>query len=246
MRSLIVAGNWKMNASVKMTDALLSQLSNNAVQGVQQVVFPPAAYLSQAIKCLKDTAIKVGGQTCSEHEQGAYTGDISAAMLKDIGCEWALVGHSERRAYSLESDEQVLAKTQRLLEQSMTAVVCVGETLQERQQGQAFQQVKQQLKLLIEQLTENQWQRVVIAYEPVWAIGTGETASPVQAQEMHAFIRSELAAVSEQTAEQTHILYGGSVKAANAQELFAQPDIDGGLIGGASLDATEFLAISGS
>ncbi len=243
MRRLLVAGNWKMNASVAMTQSLLSELRAAQIDQCDVAVFPPFPYLTQAGELLSGCDIALGAQNCAAEESGAFTGEVSAPMLADVGCAMALVGHSERRTLYGETDDTVLAKTRQLLDNSMTAVVCVGETLAERQAGQAEAVVAQQLKLLLEQLNTAQWQRIILAYEPVWAIGTGETATPEQAQAIHAFIRSQLQVLGADVAQATRILYGGSVKAANAAELFSQPDIDGGLVGGASLDATEFLGI---
>jgi triosephosphate isomerase len=243
MRRLLVAGNWKMNASVAMTQSLLSELRAAQIDQCDVAVFPPFPYLTQAGELLSGSDIALGAQNCAAEESGAFTGEVSAPMLADVGCAMALVGHSERRTLYGETDDTVLAKTRQLLDNSMTAVVCVGETLAERQAGQAEAVVAQQLKLLLEQLNTAQWQHIILAYEPVWAIGTGETATPEQAQAIHAFIRSQLQVLGADVAQATRILYGGSVKAANAAELFSQPDIDGGLVGGASLDATEFLGI---
>ena len=243
MRRLLVAGNWKMNASSSMAEALLSDILAADIQSCDVAVFPPFPYLAAAGARLSNAAVQLGAQNCATADSGAYTGEVSVAMLQDVGCQLVLVGHSERRALYHETDAVVLAKTEKILAQNMTAVVCVGETLEQRQSGNAELIVKQQLSALLHQLKEAQWSQVVIAYEPVWAIGTGETATPKQAQQMHAFIRSLLAGVSQKVADETRVLYGGSVKAANAAELFAQPDIDGGLVGGASLTAEEFLGI---
>lgn len=231
-----------MNASVASTEHLLTALAAEDL-ACDAVVFPPFPYLSQAIAALANSDIRVGAQNVAQHASGAYTGEVSANMLADIGCGLALVGHSERRTLYAETDQQVLAKVKQLLAQNLTAVVCVGETLAERQADQQQQVVKQQLSLLLDELSSYDWRKIVLAYEPVWAIGTGETATPEQAQAMHAYIRSLLAEKDAQLAAVTRIVYGGSVKADNAKELFAQEDIDGGLVGGASLDATEFLAI---
>ncbi|MFY9178253.1 MAG: triose-phosphate isomerase [Venatoribacter sp.] len=242
MRRLLVAGNWKMNASVAQTEQLLSALSA-ADLPCDLAVFPPYPYLAQAQALSQHGAVRIGAQNVASEESGAFTGEVSASMLKDVGCALALVGHSERRALYGETNEQVLAKTQQLLKQGLTAVVCVGESLVERKAGKEQEVVAEQLQLLITNLSSFDWQHIILAYEPVWAIGTGETASPEQAQAMHAFIRALLAQKDPVVADRLRILYGGSVKAANAAELFAQADIDGGLVGGASLDATEFLAI---
>lgn len=242
MRPLLVAGNWKMNATVANTEQLLSALCA-ADLSCDVAVFPPYPYLSQAIRAVTNSPIRIGAQNVAEQDQGAYTGEVAASMLADVGCALALVGHSERRTLFGETNEQVLAKVKQLLANNVTAVVCVGETLSERQAGQEKIVVKQQLELLLNELSQYDWQQIILAYEPVWAIGTGETASPQQAQAMHAYIRLLLAQKNAELAATTRILYGGSVKADNAAELFAQEDIDGGLVGGASLDATEFLAI---
>lgn len=242
MRTLLVAGNWKMNASVAQTEQLLSALAAEDV-ACDVAVFPPFPYLGQAVTALSKSPVRVGAQNVAEQEQGAFTGEVSATMIKDVGCALALVGHSERRTLFGETNEQVLVKTRQLLANDLTAVVCIGETLTERQAGQEQTVVKQQLELLLSELSVFDWHKIVLAYEPVWAIGTGETATPEQAQAMHAYIRSLIAEKDSKLAATTRILYGGSVKAANAKELFAQEDIDGGLVGGASLDAAEFLAI---
>ncbi|MCD8520734.1 MAG: triose-phosphate isomerase [Saccharospirillaceae bacterium] len=243
MRRLLVAGNWKMNASVAMAQSLLSELRAASIDQCDVAVFPPFPYLAQAAGLLSGSGIALGAQNCATEESGAFTGEVAAPMLADVGCTMALVGHSERRTLYGETDQTVLVKTQQLLATNLTAVVCVGETLAERQAGQEEAVVARQLTLLLEQLSAEQWQHIILAYEPVWAIGTGETASPEQAQAMHAFIRAQLQVLGADVAQATRILYGGSVKAANAAELFSQPDIDGGLVGGASLDATEFLSI---
>jgi len=243
MRRLLVAGNWKMNGSAESAEQLLKGIAAQMDDRCDMAVFPPFPYLTQVRSLLKDTAIQVGAQNVAAEEQGAYTGEVSATMLSDIGCSMALVGHSERRTLYGETNDIVLQKTRQLLANNLTAVVCIGETLEERKAGREEAVAAEQLALLIEQLSESDWDSIILAYEPVWAIGTGETATPEQAQAIHAFIRSQLQKVSAAVAEKTRILYGGSVKAANAAELFAQPDIDGGLVGGASLDANEFTGI---
>lgn len=242
MRSLLVAGNWKMNASTQQAEALVSALCE-ADLAVDVAVFPPFPYLSLALAKSAQSTLRIGAQNVAEQDAGAFTGEVSASMLADVGCTMALVGHSERRTLYAETNEQVLAKTKQLLANGITAVVCVGETLAERRAGQEQTVVGEQLAMLLEQLSNYDWQQIVLAYEPVWAIGTGETATPEQAQAMHGYIRSLLQQKDEKVAATTRILYGGSVKASSAAELFAQPDIDGGLVGGASLDAAEFLAI---
>jgi triosephosphate isomerase len=206
-------------------------------------VFPPFPYLSQAISIAEGSQISVGAQNCAEADSGAFTGEVSAEMLSDLGASMVIIGHSERRTLYGETDDVVLRKTRKALDNGLIAVVCVGETLEERQGGKAEEVVGAQMSLLISELTDADWKNVVIAYEPVWAIGTGETATPEQAQAIHAFIRGLLTERSADLAAATRLLYGGSVKAANAAELFSQQDIDGGLVGGASLDVDEFLGI---
>ncbi|ASP37250.1 triose-phosphate isomerase [Bacterioplanes sanyensis] len=243
MRRRLIAGNWKMNGSAASARALLQRLAEFADDSKDVVVFPPMPYLSLAIDGNASSRVGTGAQNCAAYEQGAYTGEVSASMIADLGARHVLVGHSERRALFAENDATVLAKVQQALAAKLTVYVCVGETLAQRRQDQQQTVVAEQLQALIAELPASAWSSIVVAYEPVWAIGTGETATPEQAQAMHAFIRSQLQQVSPDVAEQTRILYGGSVKAANAAELFSQPDIDGGLVGGASLDAEEFLAI---
>ncbi|MBQ0726707.1 MAG: triose-phosphate isomerase [Thalassolituus oleivorans] len=243
MRRLLVAGNWKMNASVAMTEHLLSAIRDAEIDTCDVAVFPPFPYLALAHSTIADAPIRLGAQTCSLEQGGAFTGEVAVSMLSEFQVALVLVGHSERRSLYGETDKIVLLKTLRVLEQGMTAVVCIGETLEERQAGNEREVVETQLRLLLDELSDQQWQSVVLAYEPVWAIGTGETATPEQAQAMHRYIRSLLQQRSADIANTTQILYGGSVKAANAAELFSQPDIDGGLVGGASLDANEFLGI---
>ena len=201
----------------------------------------PAVYLAQVQALVQDSPIALGAQDVSQHEKGAYTGEVSAAMLRDFGTRYALVGHSERRQYHGETDAVVAEKAQRALAAGITPIVCVGETLQEREAGQTEAVVKRQLAAVIH-LNGHCISEVVVAYEPVWAIGTGRTASPEQAQAVHAVLRAQLSAASEH-ADRIRLLYGGSMNAANAAQLLAQPDIDGGLIGGASLKAADFLQI---
>jgi len=201
----------------------------------------PAAYLSQVQQLVKGSDIDLGSQDVSAHEQGAYTGEVAAAMLKDFAVRYAIVGHSERRQYHGETDEQVAHKAQRALSAGITPIVCVGETLAEREAGKTEEVVKRQLAAVIH-TNGHCISEIVVAYEPVWAIGTGKTASPEQAQAVHAVLRAQLKAATEHS-DRVHILYGGSMNAANAAELLAQPDIDGGLIGGAALKAVDFLTI---
>jgi len=243
MRRLLVAGNWKMNASKVMLNELLAGIVENAPQQTDVVVFPPAPYLMVAAEKLDGSLVKFGGQNLNANKSGAYTGEISASMLVDCGCDAVLVGHSERRTLYAETNADVLAKAEAALEADLTPYVCVGETLAEREANKTESVIKEQINAVLNGLSVQQLARCVFAYEPVWAIGTGKTASPEQAQQVHAFIRSLLAAKDEELALNSHVLYGGSVKASNAKELFAQKDIDGGLVGGASLKAEEFLGI---
>lgn len=243
MRRLLVAGNWKMNASKVMLNELLSGIVANEPQQTDVVVFPPAPYLLMAADKLQGSSVKFGGQNLNANESGAFTGEVSASMLVDCGCDAVLVGHSERRTLYAETDADVLAKTEAALAAGLTPYVCVGETLEERETDNTEAVIEQQINAVLNGLSVQQLAKCVFAYEPVWAIGTGKTASPEQAQQVHAFIRSLLAAKDEELARNSHVLYGGSVKASNAKELFAQEDIDGGLVGGASLQADEFLGI---
>ena len=243
MRRKMVAGNWKMHGSLAANEVLLGDLTAASARlACDVVVCVPFPYLAQAQRRLAGSAIGLGAQDCSVHEQGAYTGEVSVAMLHEFSCGHVIVGHSERRAYHGETDSAVAAKAQRVLASGMTPIVCVGETLQQRERGETEAVVGMQLDAILH-LLGDRMHDLILAYEPVWAIGTGRTASPQQAQDVHAFIRQR-AQRHCQGAAQTRILYGGSVKSANAVELFAQSDIDGGLIGGASLNAVEFLAIA--
>lgn len=238
-----------MNASSKQVEELLSELLTglaplaNLPNPAQLAVCPPFPYLSQAKQLLVNSPILLGAQDCSNQQAGAFTGQVAASMLADLGVNLVLVGHSERRSYQQETDAEILAKTQEALAAGLTPVVCVGETQAEREAGNTAEVVLSQLKLLLAELTPAEIGQLVIAYEPVWAIGTGLTASPEEAQEVHALIRQKLAEVSPEIAANTKILYGGSMNATNAAQLLAMPDIDGGLIGGASLTATDFLTI---
>lgn len=230
-----------MNGSLKANQQLLEQLVAEA-QAVQSdiVVCVPHPYLAQTQDALKGSEIEWGAQNISSHAQGAYTGEVSAAMLLDFNCQWVLVGHSERRTLFAETDADVLLKTQAALAAGITPVVCVGETETEYSSGQTEISVQRQLQSLLELPTE-QLKQIVVAYEPVWAIGTGKSATPEQAQQVHAYIRDLLA---HKQAESVRILYGGSVNGSNAKALFAMPDIDGALVGGASLNAVDFLSIA--
>ena len=245
MRRKIVAGNWKLQGSRAFTAELVGGLARAGVPaGVLMVVVPPAPYLGQAVELASAAGIAVGAQDVSAHAKGAYTGEVSAAMLADVGASHVLVGHSERRQYHGETSAQVAAKFQAALAAGLVPVLCVGETLEEREAGQAEAVIAGQLQPVIDLVGAAGLGAGVVAYEPVWAIGTGRTASPEQAQAVHAFIRGVVAAADATIADSLSILYGGSVKPDNAAELFAQPDVDGGLVGGASLVAADFLAIA--
>lgn len=238
----LIAGNWKMNGSLAANEVLLKAL----IAGLDDVacdvaVAVPAPYLAQVQALTAGAVVAVAAQDVSRYESGAYTGEVSVAMLKDFGVRYALVGHSERRQYHGETDVAVAEKAQRALAAGVTPIVCVGETLQEREAGQTEAVVKRQLAAVIH-LNGHCISEIVVAYEPVWAIGTGRTASPEQAQAVHAVLRAQLSAASEH-ADRIRLLYGGSMNAGNAAQLLAQPDIDGGLVGGASLKAADFLQI---
>ncbi len=244
MRRKIVAGNWKMNGSKDLAQTLVGFVRSQAASldnGVEVVIIPPAIYVGDVVESAGDV-LSVGVQNVGQWGSGAYTGEISAEMAVDQGCNYALAGHSERRQIFGESDEVVAEKVQRILADGLHAVVCVGETLQEREAGDAEAVVASQVQKGLAAVAPDQWQRVVVAYEPVWAIGTGKTATAQDAQAMHASIRNVLSEMGA-PADEISLLYGGSVKADNAAALFAEPDIDGGLIGGASLVAEDFVSI---
>lgn len=242
MRKKLVAGNWKMHGSLAENAALLSALKP-ALAGIEAVVCVPFPYLAQAQAELTGSSIAWGAQNVSEQAKGAFTGEVSASMLLEFGCTYVIVGHSERRSLYGESDALVARKYVAAQAAGLTPILCVGESLAERESGVTEAVVSRQLDAVIGAAGVASLAKAVIAYEPVWAIGTGKTASPEQAQAVHAFIRGRVAALDASVADQLVIQYGGSVKAANAAELMAQPDIDGGLIGGASLVADEFVAI---
>ena len=245
MRKKIVAGNWKMNNNKAETDQLITALkAKGSFPGVAVKVAPTSIHLAQAVDALKDAAIEVIGQNMHQATNGAYTGEISASMLQSVGVNSVILGHSERRAYFNETDEALEEKVATAVKHDMEVVFCFGEELEDRQKGKHFAIVENQLNKALFSLPSSAWDKIVLAYEPVWAIGTGETASPEQAQEMHAFIRGLVAQkYPADVAENVAILYGGSVKPANAQEIFSKPDVDGGLIGGAALSADDFFAI---
>ena len=241
MRQPLVVGNWKMHGSRESVADLLAALAAGvSSETVEVVVCPAHVHLSQAVDLCSATSMAVGAQDCSRFDSGAYTGEIAAPMIADAGCRWVILGHSERRAYHGESDELIAAKLTAAVEAGLSPILCVGETREQREAGQAEVIVAQQLAGAL--LNQPKLSGLVIAYEPVWAIGTGLTATPQQAQDMHAFIRGELPAAGLDAANM-RVLYGGSVKAGNAAELFAQPDIDGALVGGAALVAEDFQAI---
>lgn len=242
MRQKLVVGNWKMHGTRASVASLLQGiLDSMPAERAEVAVCPTYVHLSQALELCDGSAVEVGAQDCSHMASGAYTGEVAAEMLADTGCQWVIIGHSERRQYHSESDNLVAAKLGAAIAAGLRPIVCVGETREQREEGGAEAVVAKQLRGALDGQAD--LAGLVIAYEPVWAIGTGLTASPDQAQDMHAYIRSCLADVAGIEADEIRLLYGGSVKAANAEQLFAQKDIDGALVGGAALDAGEFLAI---
>lgn len=247
MRKKIVAGNWKMNKDFAGAKELVNQLLNyvqNNSTNCEVYIAPPALYTVTAKEALKDSKIEVYTQDMSEHQSGAYTGELSADMLVSVGANGAIIGHSERRQYHGETDSHCNRKVKLALDKGLTPIYCNGETLEQRKAGQHLEVVKNQTETALFTLSADEIKKVVIAYEPVWAIGTGETATPEQAQEIHAHIRSLIVAkYGQEVADEVSILYGGSVKPDNAKEIFAKPDIDGGLIGGAALKVEDFSKI---
>jgi len=244
MRQKIVAGNWKMFKTHTETIALLTELKQKIhTTKAQILVAPPFVNLHIAKETLKGTAIEVAAQNMHQAEGGAFTGEISANMLTDIGLTYVILGHSERRAYFHETDAQLANKVDTALKHNLKVIFCFGEELKDRQNDNHFNIVENQLKDALFHLEASAWEHIILAYEPVWAIGTGETASPDQAQEMHHFIRNLIHEKYDAVADDVRILYGGSVKPDNAKEIFSKPDVDGGLIGGASLKADDFLQI---
>src|SRR5574343_915524 len=246
MRQKIVAGNWKMNKNAEETEDLLNDLIDKLPQDVdaQIIVAPTFINLASAVDHLEFTNIAVAAQNMHQNENGAYTGEISADMLKSIGVNIVILGHSERRAYFHETDTILAQKVTTALKHDMTVIFCFGEELKDRQNNQHFNVVENQLRDGLFHIENNDWEKIILAYEPVWAIGTGETASPEQAQEMHEFIRATVRKqYGNEVADNIAILYGGSVKPDNAREIFSKPDVDGGLIGGASLQANDFIGI---
>ncbi|MDM8567594.1 triose-phosphate isomerase [Candidatus Halobeggiatoa sp. HSG11] len=245
MRQSLVVGNWKMNGSYEANRSLINGIKQNiaSVKNSEMAVCPPFVYLSQMKRLLKDTNIGWGAQNVSQQEPGAFTGEIAIGMLVDFDCKYVIVGHSERRSLYGESDELIAEKFATVQAAGLIPILCIGELLEEREAGNTEAVVKRQLDAVLNSQGVASLEKSVIAYEPVWAIGTGKTATPQQAQDVHAFIRGQISALDAKVAEKVQILYGGSVKGSNAKELFAMPDIDGGLIGGASLKADDFLAI---
>ena len=244
MRRKIVAGNWKLQGSREFAAALVDAINAGAPAGVHLIVLPPYPYLGEVLARCAGADIAVGAQDVSAHAKGAYTGEVAAAMLADVGARYTLVGHSERRQYHAESSELVAQKFRAAQAAGITPILCVGERLEEREAGQTEAVIASQLRPVLDLVGVAAFADAVVAYEPVWAIGTGRTASPEQAQAVHAFIRSQVADRDAKIADSLPLLYGGSVKPDNAASLFAQADVDGGLIGGASLVAADFLAIA--
>ena len=250
MRKNIVAGNWKMNTT-KVDGVALAQevaaLSEQTPAEVGLIVAPPFTHLCAVGKALAGSKVELSAQNCADHVKGAYTGEVSVDMLKAVGCQWTILGHSERREYYGETDEKLVDKTRLALEAGLGVILCVGERLEEREAGKHFDVCASQIENVLYKFSAEDMKKVIIAYEPVWAIGTGKTATAEQAEEIHAFIRSRIAAkFGDEVAEDMTILYGGSCKPSNARELFAQKDIDGGLIGGAALKAADFIEIAKS
>lgn len=236
--------NLSIEEGVQLVKGITQYLQAEKPTHIEAVVAPPAVHLAPIASQLKNSKLSLAAQNVSEQEQGAFTGEVSVAMLKEVGCELVIIGHSERRQLYGETDQLINKKLQRVIAAGLIPILCVGETLEVRQEGRHIQLVKDQLHQALAGFSENQLSNLVIAYEPVWAIGTGETASPEQAQEMHAVLRKELANLfSASLAEEISLLYGGSVKPENARALFGQPDVDGGLIGGASLKLDSFLEL---
>ena len=248
MRKKIVAGNWKMNTTVPEGIELAKQVVARAAEtpaNVGLIVAAPFTHLAAVAEAIKGSKVELAAQNCADHTSGAYTGEVSVAMLKSVGCNWTILGHSERRQYYGETDEKLVVKTQLALAEGLGVILCVGENLDEREAGRHFEVVTSQIKNVLFNFTAEDMKKIVVAYEPVWAIGTGKTATAEQAEEIHACIRMVLAdKFGAQVAEDTTILYGGSCKPSNAKELFAQKDIDGGLIGGAALKADDFIGIA--
>lgn len=245
MRRPFVAGNWKMNGAASGAAKLAGDVAGqiDTALGADVAVCPPAVFLAAVGAALHGSAVELGGQDVSEHQSGAFTGETAASMLHDLGCKYVIIGHSERRQFFGDTNERVRAKFEMALAHDLIPIVCVGETDADRESGRTEAVVEEQLDAVIGIEAGAALGRAVVAYEPVWAIGTGKTATPAQAQDVHAFIRSRIAKANAETAANIRLLYGGSVKPDNAAELFSMADIDGGLIGGAALDADQFVAI---
>ncbi|GAB6278448.1 MAG: triose-phosphate isomerase [Lentimicrobium sp.] len=248
MRLKIVAGNWKMNLSFEEAEELVSsiadQLEEIDLEETEVVICPPYPYLEMVLDIAEESVFSVGAQNISQFDNGAYTGEVSARMLASMDVDYCIIGHSERRKYFGETDEIIAQKIDQALKHEFIVIFCCGELLSERRAGKHFDVVRQQIEKALFSLSEKEFYNIIIAYEPVWAIGTGENATPEQAQEMHAYIRGLIASrYGNDVANETSILYGGSCNSKNAPEIFAQPDVDGGLIGGASLNADEFIKI---
>lgn len=245
MRKSIVAGNWKMNKTLEEGVALAKEINDKVTTNdVTVIVCPPFIHLTEVKKVLSDDKVGLSAQNCADHESGAYTGEISAAMVKSTGAQYVIIGHSERRSYYGDTNEILKTKVELALKNELTPIFCCGEVLEEREAGNHFDVVKNQVKEALFSLTADEMKKVIVAYEPVWAIGTGKTATPDQAQEMHKVIRDYLGEkYGTALADEISILYGGSCKPSNAKELFDNPDVDGGLIGGASLKADDFMGI---
>lgn len=248
MRKHIVAGNWKMNTTVPEGVELakaVAEKSKVTPDKVGLIVAPPFTHLALVAEALKGSKVELSAQNCADHDKGAYTGEISVDMLKSVGCQWTILGHSERRQYYGETDEKLVVKVRKALDGGLGVILCVGENLEQREAGKHFDVVTAQVKDVLYTLSAEDMKKVIVAYEPVWAIGTGKTATAEQAEEIHKCIRKVLAEkFGAEVADDTTILYGGSCKPSNAKELFAQPDIDGGLIGGAALKADDFIQIA--
>lgn len=237
-RRQLVAGNWKMNGDKALVEQMQKQLSAASLENMDVVICPPFPYFGQF-----DSNLKLGSQNISQFDSGAHTGEVSVSMLKEFNCQYVIIGHSERRADNHESNELVALKVEQVLKANLTPILCVGEPESVREDGTLFDYIATQLDAVLLKVGISQFAEMILAYEPIWAIGTGKTASPAQAQEVHAFIRGHLAKQDDNIAANIVILYGGSVKGNNAQELFSQADVDGGLIGGASLNPEDFLSI---
>lgn len=247
MREKIVAGNWKMNLLADQASQLVNDIIQEKIANIKLIIFPPAVFVQGLAKQIQDTNIGLGVQNCSNINSGAYTGEISAAMVKSAGANYAIIGHSERREYFNETNHLLAEKIDICLANNITPIYCCGERLSERESNNHFDIIKSQIEEGLFHLSNEQIKKIIIAYEPVWAIGTGKTASSEQAQEIHLYIRNIIAnKYTNDTAQNISILYGGSCKPNNAKKLFSQPDIDGGLIGGASLNAPDFIAIANS